>query len=292
MHHHSTPHLKSPQHLSKNVNKATRSLTLSEKDEFQLVKDWIENKDSKALGKIIKSHEKLVKSIARKYQGYGLPMEDLIAEAHIGIIQAIKGFDITKGFRFGTYARWWIRSAIQVYVMNSWSMVKMVTTAVQKKLFFGLRSKINKQELQKGGTLEAEDFEKIAKENDIPLKELLNMYGRLRGKDDSLNKILDEDSETEWQDLLPDNQDSMECILAHNQELSKRFDFLKEGMICLNDREKTVIQARRLSEPPEKLEDIAAKMSLTKQRVHQIELTAFKKLQTEITRLARIYTNH
>jgi RNA polymerase sigma-32 factor len=284
----STPHIKSTEHLSANLKKSALRLSLSEKEEFALVKDWIERKDQKALEKIIKSHQQLVKSIARKYQGYGLPLEDLMAEGQIGILQAVKGFDPDRGFRFSTYARWWIRSSIQSYVMNTWSLVKTVTTTVQKKLFFKLRSQLNQEELKKGDKLTHEDLERIAKDNNIALKEIINMQGRLRTKDESLNNILEADGGVEWQDLLPDNQENIELLFAHNQELEQRFSTLKEGMSCLNERERFIIKERRLLEPPETLESIASKLSLTKQRVHQIELAAFKKLKMEILRLTKI----
>lgn len=283
--------LQKPETLSHHVRRAVSLPLLTEEEEQEFAKRWHEHEDQASLNRLIQSHMRLVKSIAKGYRGYGLPLEDLIAEGHIGIMQAAKGFDPYKGYRFNTYARWWIKAAIQDYVMKSWSMVKIGTTAAQKKLFFALRRLKNTLSQEKQEPLTREDMEEISQKTGVPLDEILSMEGRLERRDQSLNAPLSSDSEKEsqWQDFLADSRDNQELILIHRDELEKRQKFLEKAIECLNEKEWVVLQGRRLEEPPKTLEELGKILGLSKQRVNQIEGIAFKKLSKETKNLFQKY---
>jgi RNA polymerase sigma-32 factor len=285
------PELSKPETLSHHVRHAHNSPLLTEEEEQDFAKRWHEHEDQAALDQLIQSHMRLVKSIANGYRGYGLPVDDLISEGHIGIMQAVKRFDPEKGYRFSTYARWWIKAAIQEYVMRSWSMVKIGTTSAQKKLFFTLRKLKNKLSQEKQDSLNLEDLEAISQRTGVPLEEILNMESRLEQRDKSLNAQISfsGDKEGEWQDLLEDHGENHELTFLHRDELEKRQSFLENSLQCLNEREWMVLNERRLQEPPKTLDEIAQLLGLSKQRVSQIEIAAFEKLQKETKKQVNAY---
>jgi RNA polymerase sigma-32 factor len=252
---------------------------LSPERERELAVAWRERGDRKALQELVGSHLRLVVKIARGFGGYGLPVEDLIAEGNVGLMQAAEKFDPERGFRFATYAMWWIRAAIQEYILHSWSLVKMGTTAAQKKLFFNLRKlKGQLQELEQGD-LSPEAVAKIATELDVPAGEVIEMNRRLAASDSSLNVMIGSEGESEWMDLLADDRPSQETIVIDADERGRRRQQLDNALAGLNDRERRILKERRLSDDPVTLEALSHEFDVSRERVRQIEVRAFEKLQ-------------
>ena len=254
--------------------------------EFMLAKRWTEHEDPHAAQTLVTSHLRLVAKIAMGYRGYGLPLSELISEGNVGMMQAVKRFDPDRGFRLATYAMWWIRAAIQEYILHSWSLVKMGTTAAQKKLFFNLRKLKGQLQQIEEGDLPPEMVTKIAKQLEVPEADVVSMNRRLSSPDHSLNAPLRADSEGEWQDWLVDNSDDQETTLGESEELGMRRDLLTDAMKDLNDRERYILTERRLRENPVTLEDLSRKYNISRERVRQIEVRAFDKLQKAIRQAA------
>jgi len=255
---------------------------LAPDDERALALAWRDSRDPEALRQLVGSHLRLVIKIARGFSGYGLPLGDLIAEGNVGLMQAAEKFDADRGFRFATYAMWWIRAAIQEYILHSWSLVKMGTTAAQKKLFFNLRKLKGQLQAIDEGDLSPEHVAKIATELNVPEADVVSMNRRLSAPDHSLNAPLRSDSEGEWQDWLVDERETQETRLGDRQELGLRRDLLQKAMQGLNEREKNILMERRLKEDPTTLEELSQKYGISRERVRQIEVRAFEKLQKAI----------
>src|ERR1700757_365515 len=255
---------------------------LAHEEEFRLSHAWRDHGDAEASHKLVTSHLRLVAKIAMGYRGYGLPVSELISEGNLGMMQAVKRFDPDRGFRLATYAMWRIRAAIQEYILHSWSLVKMGTTAAQKKLFFNLRKLKGQMQAMEEGDLSPENLKKIATELDVPEADVVSMNRRLASPDHSLNAPLRSDSEWEWQDWLVDESESQETRLGERQELGLRRDLLENAMTHLNDRERHILTERRLRENPTTLEDLSQQYGISRERVRQIEVRAFEKLQKAI----------
>src|ERR1700685_2273839 len=255
---------------------------LTPEEELSLSHSWRDQQDMEAAHKLVTSHLRLVAKIAMGYRGYGLPVGGLISEGNVGMMQAVKRFDPDRGFRLATYAMWWIRAAIQEYILHSWSLVKMGTTAAQKKLFFNLRKLKGQLQAVEDGDLSPENLKKIATELDVPEADVISMNRRLASPAHSLNAPLRSDSEGEWQDWLVDETESQEVRLADRQELGLRRDLLEKAMTHLNDRERHILTERRLQESPTTLEDLSQQYGISRERVRQIEVRAFEKLQKAI----------
>jgi RNA polymerase sigma-32 factor len=260
---------------------------LSQKEEISLARKWIKKGDTDAAHKLVTSHLRLVARIAMGYKGYGLPITELISEGNIGLMQAVKKYDPEKGFRLSTYAMWWIRAAIQEYVLKSWSLVKIGTTAAQKKLFFNLKKIKNQLTSYNDGSLKPDQVKEIADRLDVTEAEVSDMEGRMSGTDYSLNAVVSEDGESEWQDWLVDEDADQEVKLAEREELSKRKSLLSKAINILNEREQNIISARKLSEVPKTLEELSKTYKISRERVRQIEEKAFAKLQLEMVNLAK-----
>lgn len=254
---------------------------LEQNEEYMLAKCWREHQDREAAHKLVTSHLRLVAKIAMGYRGYGLPVAELISEGNVGMMQAVKRFDPERGFRLATYAMWWIRASIQEYILHSWSLVKMGTTAAQKKLFFNLRKIKGRLQAFDEGDLSPEHVKHIAEELNVPEQDVINMNRRLAGSDNSLNAPMraDGDGGSEWQDWLEDDSDSQEAVLAESEELTLRREMLQEAMKTLNERERHILVERRLSENSKTLEDLSQEYGISRERVRQIEVRAFEKLQ-------------
>ncbi|WP_422385485.1 RNA polymerase sigma factor RpoH [Oceanicaulis alexandrii] len=265
-----------------------RKFPMLEKDqEFMLAKRWQEHEDSDAAHQLVTSHLRLVAKIAMGYRGYGLPIAEVISEGNVGLMQAVKKFDPDKGFRLATYAMWWIRASIQEYILRSWSLVKMGTTAAQKKLFFNLRRMKSQMRALDEGDLHPDQVEHIATKLGVTDDDVISMNRRLSGPDASLNAPMRADGEAEWQDWLADDDaDDAEEELAESDEFSTRMTLLQEAMGALNEREQNIIQERRLTKEPKTLEDLAQVYGVSRERIRQIEVRAFEKLQNEMKRLA------
>ncbi len=251
-------------------------------EEYMLAKRWQEHEDPEAAHRLVTSHLRLVAKIAMGYRGYGLPLSELISEGNVGMMQAVKRFDPDRGFRLATYAMWWIRASIQEYILHSWSLVKIGTTAAQKKLFFNLRRLKGQIQAIEEGDLTPEHVAKIAKELDVPEGDVVSMNRRMMAPDHSLNAPLRADSEGEWQDWLVDDSASQETSLSDRQEIGVRRDLLRTAMTHLTERERDILTERRLKEVPTTLEDLSAKYGISRERVRQIEVRAFEKLQKAI----------
>jgi len=260
---------------------------LSQKEEISLARKWIKKGDTDAAHKLVTSHLRLVARIAMGYKGYGLPITELISEGNIGLMQAVKKYDPEKGFRLSTYAMWWIRAAIQEYVLKSWSLVKIGTTAAQKKLFFNLKKIKNQLTSYNDGSLKPDQVKEIAERLDVTEAEVSDMEGRMSGTDYSLNAVVSEDGVSEWQDWLVDEDADQEVKLAEREELSKRKSLLSKAINILNEREQNIISARKLSEVPKTLEELSKTYKISRERVRQIEEKAFAKLQLEMVNLAK-----
>jgi len=252
---------------------------LEPQEEYMLAKRWREHQDTEAAHRLVTSHLRLVAKIAMGYRGYGLPIGDVIAEGNIGLMQAVKRFEPERGFRLATYAMWWIRASIQEYILRSWSLVKMGTTAAQKKLFFNLRRVKGQIEALDEGDLKPEHVTSIAKKLGVPEDEVVNMNRRLASPDSSLNAPLAGESESEWQDWLADDTPNQETQLAESEEFDERRTLLSAALDELGERERDILQARRLQEEPATLEDLSLKYNISRERVRQIEVRAFEKLQ-------------
>ena len=265
---------------------------LTQKEEFTLAKQWTEQGDVEAAHKLVTSHLRLVAKIAMGYRGYGLPVGELISEGNIGMMQAVKRFDPDRGFRLATYAMWWIRAAIQEYILHSWSLVKIGTTAAQKKLFFNLRKIKGQIKAFEDGDLAQETVSEIARRLDVPEHEVVNMNRRLAAPDHSLNAPLRIDGDGEWQDWLEDTTPNQETELAASEELSLRRQMLKTAMANLNDRERHILSQRRLTEEPMTLEELSQIYKISRERVRQIEVRAFEKVQEMMNKQAASLTNN
>ncbi len=261
---------------------------LEPQEEFSLAKAWREEGDVKAAHKLVTSHLRLVAKIATGYRGYGLPLSELISEGSVGMMQAVKRFDPDRGFRLATYAMWWIKAAIKEYVLRSWSLVKMGTTAGQKKLFFNLKRMKRDMRAIDDGELSPDQVKHIAENLVVSEDEVVSMNRRLIGGDQSLNAPVARDGEAsgEWQDWLEDKEDSQETKLGALQETTHRQRLLSTAMMDLNEREQDIIASRRLSDPPLTLEDLSQKYSVSRERVRQIEVRAFEKLQDNMQKAA------
>ncbi len=255
---------------------------LEKQEEYMLAKRWREHEDTEAAHKLVTSHLRLVAKIAMGYRGSGLPVSDLISEGNVGLMQAVKRFEPDRGFRLATYAMWWIKASIQEYVLHSWSLVKMGTTAAQKKLFFNLRKMKSKLEAFEEGDLSPEHVEHISTELNVPEHDVVSMNRRLAAQDHSLNAPLKASGDGEWQDWLEDETESQEIRVAEAQELQKRREMLSNAMAILNEREKRIIQMRRLEDDSMTLEELSHEFGISRERVRQIEVRAFEKLQKSI----------
>src|SRR5882757_6259539 len=278
----SVPSLSGEGNLTRYLQEIRKFPMLEPDEEYMLAKRWKEREDPDAAHRLVTSHLRLVAKIAMGYRGYGLPLSELISEGNVGMMQAVKRFDPDRGFRLATYAMWWIRAAIQEYILHSWSLVKMGTTAAQKKLFFNLRKLKGQLQAIEEGDLSPENVAKIATELDVPEADVISMNRRLASPDHSLNAPLRADSEGEWQDWLVDDEQSQETALGERQELGLRRDLLIKAMKHLNERERDILTHRRLREQPTTLEELSQKYNISRERVRQIEVRAFEKLQKAI----------
>ena len=251
---------------------------LGAEEEYTLAKNWRTNGNVKAAEKLVTSHLRLVAKIAMGYRGYGLPVNEMISEGNVGLMQAVKKFEPEKGFRLATYAMWWIRASIQEYVLRSWSLVKIGTTTAQKKLFFNLKKIKNQIAPQSEGDLRPEHVNEIANKLDVGEHEVISMNRRLSGKEFSLNAHVGEDGD-EWQDWLVDKELDHDLKFAHQEEMGQRQSLLKDSIKILNDREREILNSRRLTDNPITLEDLSKKYQISRERVRQIENKAFEKLQ-------------
>ncbi len=265
--------------LARYLQEIRRFPMLAAEEEFMLAKSWREHGDVEAAHKLVTSHLRLVAKIAMGYRGYGLPLGELIAEGNVGMMQAVKRFDPDRGFRLATYAMWWIRAAIQEYILRSWSLVKMGTTAAQKKLFFNLRKIKGQLQAIDEGDMAPETVAKIAHRLDVSEAEVVSMNRRLAAPDHSLNAPMRIDGEGEWQDWLVDDSPDQETLLADSQELDNRRRLLAEAMKTLNDRERHILTERRLNEEATTLEELSRQYNISRERVRQIEVRAFEKIQ-------------
>ncbi len=273
--------------LSRYLTEIRKFPMLAKDEEFMLAQRWKEHQDSDAAHKMVTSHLRLVAKIAMGYRGYGLPIGEVISEGNVGLMQAVKKFEPEKGFRLATYAMWWIRASIQEYILRSWSLVKMGTTAAQKKLFFNLRKAKSQIAAFQDGDLRPDQVSYIATKLGVLDSEVISMNRRLGGPDASLNAPLRADGESEWQDwLADDDQVSQETVVAENQEKSMRMSLLEEAMVELTDRERHILTERRLKDDPTTLEDLAAQYGVSRERVRQIEVRAFEKLQKSMREAA------
>ena len=259
---------------------------LAAEEEYMLAKNWKTTGNVKSAEKLVTSHLRLVAKIAMRYKGYGLPMNEIISEGNVGLMQAVKKFEPEKGFRLATYAMWWIKASIQEYILRSWSLVKIGTTTAQKKLFFNLKKLKNQIAPKNEGDLKKDEVEKIANTLDVSEDEVISMNRRLSGKEQSLNAPIGEDGD-EWQDWVVDKEMDQELKIAHQEELDQRKDLLQDSIKILNDREKEILYARRLNENPSTLEDLSKKYKISRERIRQIENKAFEKLQKHMLNSAK-----
>jgi RNA polymerase sigma-32 factor len=273
------PNLNPDGNLSRYLQDIQRFPLLEPEEEYMLAKRWKEREDPEAAARLVNSHLRLVAKLAMGYRGYGLPLGEVISEGNVGLMQAIKRFEPEKGFRLATYAMWWIKASIQEYILRSWSLVKIGTTAAQKKLFFNLRRMKGEIKALEEGDLKQENLQEIATKLNVSEQEVINMNRRMAGPDSSLNAPLRADSEGEWQDWLIDDSDNQETVLADQEEMAERRKMLAEAMKVLNDRERQILSARRLQDNPKTLEDLSQDYNISRERVRQIEVRAFEKLQ-------------
>ena len=255
-------------------------------EEYMLARSFKEHGDVQAAHKMVTSHLRLVAKIAMGYRGYGLPLNEIISEGNVGLMQAVKRFDPERGFRLATYAMWWIRASIQEYILHSWSLVKIGTTAAQKKLFFNLRKLKGRLAAIEEGDLPPETVKKIADELRVPEHDVVSMNRRLAGSDHSLNAPLRAESEGEWMDWLVDESESQEIVVAETEELTKRRALLQDALLTLKARERHILTERRLKDEPSTLEDLSQVYGISRERVRQIEVRAFEKLQKAIRNAA------
>jgi RNA polymerase sigma-32 factor len=275
--------------LNRYLSEIKKFPILAPEEEYMLAKRWREHNDTEAAAKLVNSHLRLVAKIAMGYRGYGLPVSELISEGNIGLMQGVKKFEPDRGFRLATYAMWWIRASIQEFILRSWSLVKMGTTAAQKKLFFNLRRMKNQIDAFEDGDMKPADVTKIATDLGVTEDEVISMNRRMgMGGDTSLNAPLkgDEGGENQWQDFLVDNGPLQDEIVADEEERQVRHDLLQRAMESLNDREKHILAERRLSDEPKTLEELSQVYSVSRERIRQIEVRAFEKLQAALLRIA------
>jgi RNA polymerase sigma-32 factor len=268
--------------LSRYLSEIRKFPLLEPEEEYMAAKRWKEHEDPSAARKLVTSHLRLVAKIAMGYRGYGLPVSEIVAEGNVGLMQAVKRFEPDKGFRLATYAMWWIRAAIQEYILRSWSLVKLGTTANQKKLFFNLRKAKSKIGAIEEGDLTNEHVATLTDQLGVSAQELNDMNRRLSGPDSSLNAPLRSDSESEWQDWLADDTLDQETRMADREELGERHSLLTGALGELTERERDIIQARRLQDEPATLEELSQKFGISRERVRQIEVRAFEKLQKQM----------
>ncbi len=275
--------------LSRYLEEIRRFPMLEPQEEYMLAKRWQEHEDTDAAQKLVTSHLRLVARIAMGYRGYGLPIGEVISEGNVGLMQAVKRFDPDKGFRLATYAMWWIRAAIQEYILRSWSLVKMGTTAAQKKLFFNLRKLKGQLQAFEEGDLRPDQVETIATKLGVPKEDVISMNRRLAG-DSSLNAPLraDADGGGEWQDWLVDESTDQESTLVDQEELENRRSYLSEAMDTLTSREKRIFEARRLTDDPLTLEELSTEFGVSRERIRQIEVRAFEKVQKAVKKAAEV----
>jgi RNA polymerase sigma-32 factor len=272
-------HIAPEYNLSRYLQEIHKFPFLLPEEEVALARRWHNGQDTQSMHKLVTSHLRLVAKIAMGYRGYGLPVGELISEGNVGLMQAAKRFDPDRGFRLATYAIWWIRAAIQEYVLHSWSLVKMGTTAAQKKLFFNLRRLKGQMQAIQDGDLKPEQVAEIAKTLEVPEQDVISMNRRLAAPDHSLNAPMRTDSEGEWQDWLADERETQESALAEREELSGRQALLPSALKTLNGRERYILIARRLKDEPATLEELSVQYGISRERVRQIEVRAFEKLQ-------------
>jgi len=277
------------QGLNRYLQEIRKFPMLEPEEEYMLAKSWVDHQDTKAAHKMVTSHLRLAAKIAMGYRGYGLPQAEVISEANVGLMQAVKRFDPEKGFRLATYAMWWIRASIQEYILRSWSLVKLGTTSAQKKLFFNLRKAKNRIGALEEGDLRPENVKQIANDLGVTEDEVISMNRRLSGGDASLNAQIGSDGEgsMQWQDWLEDDSANTAADYEEHDELDARRALLAEAMTVLNDREKDILVQRRLADETVTLEDLSARYDVSRERIRQIEVRAFEKLQSRMTQLAR-----
>ncbi|MCZ0961743.1 RNA polymerase sigma factor RpoH [Paracoccus benzoatiresistens] len=278
------------QGLNRYLQEIRKFPLLEPEEEYMLAKAWADHQDSEAAHKLVTSHLRLAAKIAMGYRGYGLPQAEVISEANVGLMQAVKRFDPEKGFRLATYAMWWIRASIQEYILRSWSLVKMGTTSAQKKLFFNLRKAKSKIGALEEGDLRPENVAQIANDLNVTEQEVIEMNRRLSGGDASLNATVgsgEGESTSQWQDWLEDEDANQAEAFAESEELDTRRQMLMQAMDVLNDREKDILIERRLRDDPLTLEDLSARYDVSRERIRQIEVRAFEKLQDRMRVLAR-----
>ncbi|GMN03316.1 RNA polymerase sigma factor RpoH [Erythrobacter sp. MTPC3] len=283
------PSLSGEQGLNRYLSEIKKYPVLTAENEYMLAKRYAEHEDPDAAAQLVSSHLRLVAKIAMGYRGYGLPVSDLISEGNVGLMQGVKKFEPDRGFRLATYAMWWIKASIQEYILRSWSLVKMGTTAAQKKLFFNLRRMKKQLEAYEDTDLSPADVNKIATDLGVPEQEVVNMNRRMMmGGDGSLNTPMrnGEDGSGEWQDWLTDDGPLQDELVADAQESEVRHDMLVEAMDSLNDREKHILAERRLTEKPQTLEELSQVYDVSRERIRQIEVRAFEKLQKAMQRIA------
>ena len=277
------------QGLNRYLQEIRKFPMLDPDEEYMLAKRWVDHQDAGAAHKLVTSHLRLAAKIAMGYRGYGLPQAEVISEANVGLMQAVKRFEPEKGFRLATYAMWWIRASIQEYILRSWSLVKLGTTSAQKKLFFNLRKAKARIGALEEGDLRPENVKQIAHDLNVTESEVIDMNRRLSGGDASLNAMVgsDGDSATQWQDWLEDEDADQATDFAERDELEARRELLEEAMSVLNDREKDILVQRRLSDAPVTLEELSGQYDVSRERIRQIEVRAFEKLQKRMKELAR-----
>ena len=276
------PALDPDSNLSRYLREIRKFPVLEPEEEYMLAKRWKEHEDADAAQTLVTSHLRLVAKIAMGYRGYGLPLGEIISEGNLGLMRAVKRFEPEKGFRLATYAMWWIRASIQEYILRSWSLVKIGTTAAQKKLFFNIRRLKGEIQAFEEGDLSPENVEKIASRLDVGKDDVISMNRRMAASDSSLNAPLRVDSEGEWQDWLVDEAENQETVLAEREEAEERHRLLTEAMKALNDRERKILIARRLQEEAVTLEHLSQEYGVSRERIRQIEMRAFEKLQKAI----------
>ena len=276
------PALGGESNLSRYLHEIRQFPMLEQQEEYMLAKRWVEHQDVDAAHRLVTSHLRLVARIAMGYRGYGLPVNELISEGNVGMMQAVKRFDPEKGFRLATYAMWWIRASIQEYILHSWSLVKIGTTAAQKKLFFNLRRLKHRLQAIDDGDLSPEHVTKIADELRVSEDEVVQMNRRLAASDRSLNAPMRVEGEGEWQDWLADESESQETLYGEREELERRRRMLTGAMDVLNERERRILHERRLREDPATLEELSQEFGVSRERIRQIEVRAFEKLQRAV----------
>ena len=281
------PSISNEGNLSSYMEQIKKFPLLEAKEEYMLARAWKNQGDVKAAHKLVTSHLRLVAKIASGYRGYGLPLSDLISEGNIGMMHAVKRFEPEKGFRLATYAMWWIKASIQEYILRSWSLVKIGTTAAQKKLFFNLKKIKSKISAIEDGDLTPDQVDKIATELSVPHKEVISMNRRISGSDYSLNSPVTDDSSGEWQDWLEDDTQNQEASFADTEEYLIKKNILSDSLEYLNERERDIISERQLSENPLTLEELSNRYGVSRERIRQIEAKAFEKLQTKMTEKAK-----